>query len=177
MVLVNAVVMVLGQPVTAWVARRVAAGPLLALAGIGLAAGMVMHAAGVPVLLAVPVWTVAELIVIVVPSAVVAGIAPHRRAGLYVGTFQAVQGAVAAAASYAGPVTAAVSPTVFAIACLALAVVGALTLTTARTLVQDGLDQPVDCPCGAVLCRCGGIDMTCAGPAPLILHAAWPRRR
>jgi hypothetical protein len=36
-----------------------------------------------------------------------------------------------------------------------------------RRLTQAGLDHPVDCPCGAVLCRCGGTDRTCVGPAPI----------
>lgn len=109
---------------------------------------------------------------IVVPAAVVAGVAPHRSTGVYIGTFQAVQGGAAAAASFAGPVIAAASPPVFALSCLALAALGGVALIAVRQLVQAGLDQPVDCSCGAVLCRCGGIDMTCVGPAPLILHAA-----
>lgn len=172
MVLVNALVLVAGQPLVAWTARRVPAGPLLAVAGLGLAAGLALHAVGMPVLVATPVWTLAELVVIVVPSAVVAGIAPHRRTGTYIGTFQAVQGGAAAAASFAGPVAAAASPLVFALGCLLLAALGGVALLALRRLVQTGLDQPVDCSCGAVLCRCGGIDMTCVGPAPLILHAA-----
>lgn len=172
MVLVNALVLVAGQPLVAWVARRVPAGPLLAVAGLGLAAGLALHTTGSPVFVATPVWTLAELVVIVVPSAVVAGIAPHRRTGTYIGTFQAVQGGAAATASFAGPVAAAASPAVFAAGCLVLAALGGAALLGLRRLVQTGLDQPVDCSCGAVLCRCGGIDMTCVGPAPLILHAA-----
>ncbi len=175
-VLLNAVVLVTGQPLVAAATRRIPAGIALAGAGVALALGLAMHAWGAPVLAAVPLWTLAELVIIVVPSAVVAGLAPHRTAGTYVGTFQAVQGAVAAAATYLGLITAAASPTAFAIAALALAALGAVALTAVRHLVQTGLDQPVDCPCGAVLCRCGGLDMTCVGPAPLIIHAARPRR-
>lgn len=176
MVLANAVVLVAGQPIVAAAIRRIPAGIALAVAGVALALGLALHAWGAPVLVAVPLWTLAELVVIVVPSAVVAGLAPHHSAGSYVGGFQAVQGAVAAAATYLGPVTAAVSPTAFALAGLALAATGATALTALRRLVQTGLDQPVDCPCGAALCRCGGLDMTCVGPAPLIVHAARPRR-
>lgn len=163
MVLVNALVLVAGQPLVAWAARRIPAGPLLAVAGLGLAAGLTLHATGSPVLVATTVWTLAELVVIVVPSAVVAGIAPHRRTGAYIGTFQAVQGGAAAAASFAGPVIATASPAVFAVSCLVLAALGGVALLGLRQLVQTGLDQPVDCSCGTVLCRCGGIDMTCVG--------------
>lgn len=58
----------------------------------------------------------------------------------------------------------------FATTALLTGLLGALAVTGIRRLVQTGLDQPVDCPYGAMLCRCGGVDMTCAGPAPLLRH-------
>ncbi|HXV94024.1 MAG TPA: hypothetical protein VD813_12040, partial [Pseudonocardia sp.] len=170
MVLVNALVLVAAQPVVMALARRVRAGPLLATATGVLGAGMALHAAGAPLLVAVPLWTLAELVVIVVPSAVVAGLAPHGRTGTYVGAFQAVQGGVAALATFGGPLVAAAAPGAFAAAALALGAAGAAALLLTRRLLQAGLDQPVDCPCGAVLCRCGGSDATCVGPAPFLTH-------
>lgn len=177
MVLVNAVVLVCGQPAVMALARRMSAGLLLALATAGLAVGMAMHAAGVPIPVAAPVWTLGELVMITVPSAVVAGLAPHTKAGTYVGTFQALQGEVAAAGTYAGPVVVAADAGAFAVGCLLLGASGAAGLIMTRRFAQAGLDQPVDCPCGAVLCRCGGTDTTCIGPAPFLLHAGRPAGR
>ncbi len=177
MVLVNAVVLVAAQPVVGWALRRVSAAVSLGAASVGLGVGLALQALNPAVVALTAVWTVAELVVIIVPSAVVAGLAPHPRLGGYVGWFQAAQGGVAAAAMYAGPVLAGSNRAGFAAACVVLAVLGLAGAAAARGPLHAAMRQPVDCPCGALLCGCDGAHHACASPTPVLVHAGSPARR
>jgi hypothetical protein len=172
MVLVNAAVLVLAQPAVGWVLRRVSAAGALAVACAGLGVGMAFQARHPQAVALTLVWTLAELVVIIVPSAVVSGLAPRARVGGYVGTFQAVQGTVAAAATYVGPILVARSTTSFTIACLVTGVAGALAALAVRLAMGAAMRHPVACPCGALLCACDASHHACAAPTTVMVHAA-----
>jgi hypothetical protein len=176
MVLVNAAVLVLAQPAVAWILRRVSAVNALAVAGAGLGVGMALQARYPHAVALTLMWTLAELVVIIVPSAVVSGLAPRARVGSYVGRFQAVQGMVAAAATYLGPVLVARSSTLFAIACLLMGGAGAVAALGVRSPVGAAMRQPLECPCGALLCGCDATHHACATPTTVLVHAATPVR-
>jgi hypothetical protein len=174
MVLINAAVLVLGQGLTGWLVRRVPAAVALAAATVALGLGVSAQAALPYAGVATVVWTLGELVVITVPSAVVAGLAPHAQVGRYVGWFQAAQGTVATGAVYVGPLIAGRSPAAFAALCLALVGLGLVGLAAARQWVGSAMRQPVSCPCGALLCVCDHSHLGCASPTPVIVHTAAP---
>jgi hypothetical protein len=170
MVVVNAATLVLGQPVISWVTRRVSAAAALAGATAVMGAGMAVQIRLPDAVVVTVVWTLAELVVIVVPAAVVSGLAPHARQGAFVGRFQAVQGIVAAAATYLGPMVASRSTSGFAIGCIAVGTLGLLAVAAVRHRVGTAMRQPVDCPCGALLCVCDDAHQSCANPTPVLVH-------
>jgi hypothetical protein len=172
MVLVNAAVLVFAQPAVGWVLRRVSAAGALAVACAGLGVGMAVQARYPQAAALTVVWSLAELVVIIVPSAVVSGLAPRARVGGYVGRFQAVQGVAAAAATYLGPVLAARSATSFTVACLLTGTAGAIAALAVRFAVGAAMRHPVACPCGALLCACDATHHACATPTTVLVHAA-----
>lgn len=172
MVLVNAVVLVVGQPLVAWFIRRVSSASALGISTLVLGTGIAAQAMW-PAALAITVaWSLAELVVITVPSAVVAGLAPHARAGFVMGRFAAAQGTVAAVASFIGPVAVSWSPQGFAIGCLVATAAGVAAVGWARQTMGTAMRQPVNCPCGAFSCSCDATHVACLSPSPVISHSA-----
>jgi MFS family permease len=174
MVMVNAAVLVLAQPVIWAIGSRIRAGEFLggatAVLGVGLAAAAIYE----DVLLSTLAWSFAELVILSLGVAVVAGLAPHGEMGRYQATYQVIQGAVAALAMFAGPLLAAGSRTDFAVACLALGLIGAVALRLISGTLSTALSHPVACPCGAQLCRCDAGHLNCASPTPVIVHQSEP---
>ena len=116
-------------------------------------------------------WTVGELVVVIVPGAMVAAAAPVAQAARYVGWFQLTQGAAATVGLFAGPALAGLGAGPFAWWCIGLGVLGCGSVLAARQLLQVSWRQPVGCPCGALFCVCGGNDTGCASPSVILTHS------
>lgn len=172
MVLVNAVVLVLAQPLTLpllkWAGATAATvGGIVAMA-VGIAAQALWPDSLVPTL----VWTLGELLIIIVPGALITAAVPMADAAEYVGRFQVVQGVAAAAALYFGPLLAGSGTTTFAAACLGAGLAGVGSVLLVRSLVSAAWGQPITCPCGALFCICTQTHAPCANPTPIVAHQA-----
>ena len=172
MVLVNAVVLVAAQPLLDPVVQRVGVTAVVA-GGIGaMAVGMAAQASQrvVDDVLWTVVWTCGEIIVVILPGALISAAAPVADAARYVGWFQVIQGLAAVLGLVAGPVVAARGPAAFAALCTGLGVAGVAGVPLTRGLARQSWQQPLGCPCGAFFCACGGQDTGCAAPTVVVTH-------
>jgi hypothetical protein len=172
MVVVNAAVLVLGQPVVRVLARRLPAGALLAGSALILGVGIALTARLEGSFLATAGWSLAELVLITLAPAAVAGAAPQAQLGRHQAVFQVSQGVVAATATLAGPLVAAGSTTLFSLACVTSGIAAALLLVRSSTTLAGALAHPLACPCGSLRCVCDAGHSLCSSPSPAIVHAA-----
>lgn len=117
-------------------------------------------------------WSWGELLIVIVPSALVAAAVPMARAAQYVGRFQVAQGIAAAIGLYAGPLLAAAGTTPFAVGCLLAGLLGVGTVLLARSALSAAWRQPITCPCGALFCVCDRTHVACASPSAVATHQA-----
>lgn len=171
MVLVNAFVLVTASPLLGPLASRFSGGALLSASTFGLGAGIGAAIALGEAIVTTLAWTLAELVVISLAPAVVAGIAPHALVGRHQAAFQVFQGAVAALAMLVGPLVGEASPMALALSIVVLGVGGAAALLATSNTLGAALAQPVACPCGALRCRCDASHRACASPSPVLVHA------
>src|SRR5680860_1684275 len=81
-------------------------------------------------------WTLGELVIVIVPGALVTAAAPMADAAEYVGRFQVAQGCAAAVALYIGPVLAGAGSTPFAWGCGVAGPPGVAAVLAARQPVR-----------------------------------------
>lgn len=174
MVLVNATVLVLGQPLMTPVFRRFGAAPATVVAILAMSVGIAAQAVWPYAVAWTVLWTLGELVVIVVPGALITAATPTAMAADHIGRFQVVQGIAAAAALYAGPLLAGSGQSPFVVVCLVTGAVGAVGLLRVRTTVEVAWGQPLTCPCGAVFCVCSHTHSTCADPSAVPVWLARP---
>ena len=174
MVLVNAIVLVLAQPLTVPLLRR--AGATAAILGgiVAMATGIAAQAFWPAALGWTVLWTLGELVIVIVPGALVTAAAPMADAAEYVGRFQVAQGLAAAVALYIGPVLAGAGSTPFAWGCGVAGAAGVAAVLAARQPVRAAWTQPITCPCGALFCVCDRTYAACASPSPVLTHQAMP---
>lgn len=174
MVLVNAVTLVVAQPFITPLLRVLGASVASIAAIIAMAVGIAAQtfwpdAHGWTVL-----WTLGELLVVIVPGALVAAAAPTAQVADHVGRFQVAQGVAAAVALYGGPLLAGAGATPFALACLVCGAIGVISVLIARRSILAAWEQPLACPCGALFCVCSNTHTACASPSPILTHQAIP---
>lgn len=174
MVLVNAVVLVVGQPLTVPLLRVLGATTATVAAIVAMAVGIAAQAPWPDALGWTVVWTLGELIVVIVPGALVTAAAPTAQAALYLGRFQVAQGIAAAAALLAGPLLAGSGTSSFMVACVATGAIGVAGVLVTRRVVSAAWRQPLTCPCGALFCVCSRSHTACATPSPVLTHQALP---
>lgn len=174
MVLVNAAVLVFAQPIVTPLLR------LLGTAGATIAAVAAM-AVGISAQAVWPgglgwtvLWTLGELIIVIVPAGLVTAAVPSALVADHVGRFQVAQGCAAAVALYVGPLIAATGDTRFAVACLSTGAFGIVAVLGVRASIRAAWRQPLTCPCGALFCVCSGGHTACANPSPVVTHQARP---
>ncbi len=173
MVLVNAITLVAFPPLLWSLVTRADGVVALTVAGAAQGAGVAAAALTTDPILTTIAWSAGEATLIAVIPAVVAGIAPHGATGSYRAAFAIVQGGAAAVATFAGPLLAHASAPAFALACVALSVIGVAATAAHGRSIGTGLRQPVACPCGALLCSCDAAHLECA-PSPVRVHRAAP---
>ena len=172
MVLVNAAVLVFAQPVVTPLLRLLGTAGATIAAVAAMAVGISAQAVWPGALGWTVLWTLGELIIVIVPAGLVTAAVPSALAADHVGRFQVAQGCAAAVALYAGPLIAATGDTDFAVACLSTGALGIVAVLGVRASIRAAWRQPLTCPCGALFCVCSGGHSACANPSPVVTHQA-----
>ena len=174
MVLLNAAVLVFAQPVVTPTLRLLGTAGATIGAVAAMAVGISAQAVWPGALGWTILWTLGELIVVIVPAGLVTAAVPSALAADNVGRFQVAQGCAAAVALYLGPLIAAKGDTDFAVACLSMGVLGIIAVIGVRASIRAAWRQPLTCPCGALFCVCDGGHTACASPNDILTHQSRP---
>ena len=172
MVLVNAAVLVLAQPVVTPLLRILGTAGATIAAIAAMAVGISAQAMWPAALGWTVLWTLGELIIVIVPAGLVTAAVPSALAADHVGRFQVAQGCAAAVALYAGPLIAALDDTYFSAACMFTGSIGIVAVLGVSASIRASWQQPLTCPCGALFCVCSGGHTACASPSPVLMHQA-----